>query len=259
MYKLETTSSAQTPSEDGRSESTLVDEDQDNTGITTTTTLMKVCATFQLSGLNFTTCAVNGLVVIGLPAITHELKIDDSLAVWPSSVTSLSTAATLLLAGTIADLVGARGIELFGAFACGLLMLGAGASRTGMEMVGIRAVQGIALSCHLAASVALITQCIPRGRGRNIAFACLGLSQPLGFSFGLVLGGILVDTIGWRGGWYIYGGITLALAVMGWFVLPMQKKGRGKRAVMRQLREEIDWVGTLLISGFMGVISAFMA
>lgn len=224
---------------------------------------MKVCATFQLSGLNFTTCAVNGLVVIGLPAITHELHIHDSLAVWPSSVTSLTTAATLLLAGTIADLVGARVVELFGAFACGLLMLGAGASTSGMGLVGIRAVQGIALSCHLAASVALVTQCVPRGRGRNIAFACLGLSQPLGFSFGLVLGGILVDTIGWRGGWYIYGGITLALAVMGVFVLPGKRpqgtRRRGSKVVVRQLKSEIDWVGTALISGFMGVMSASMA
>ena len=73
-----------------------------------TNTLQQVLVTFQLAGINFTTCAVNGLVVIGLPAITHELHIADALAVWPSSVTSLSTAATLLLAGTIADLVGAR-------------------------------------------------------------------------------------------------------------------------------------------------------
>lgn len=225
----------------------------------------KALITIQLSGINLTTCAVNGLVVIGLPIISEDLHLHESLQVWPSSAASLATAATLLLAGTIADLAGARITGLAGEFACGLLMLASGASHSGTGLIAVRALQGIALSFHLASSVALVTESIERGKGRNLAFACLGLSQPLGFSFGLVLGGVLVDTMGWRGGWYIYGGITLGLAAMGAWVLPTPRPvtvavavGKPEPSLWRRLKGEIDWVGALLISAFMTAISTFL-
>lgn len=254
FYDGDTAIESRRASSDSRGKSSLIEHPVHETPV-----IRRVLVTFQLSGINFTTCAVNGLVCIGLPAITHDLHISDSLAVWPSCVTSLTTAATLLLAGTVADLVGSRPVQLFGAFSCALLMLAAGAANSGSLMVGLRAIQGISLSCHLAASVALVTQSVPSGRGRNIAFSCLGLSQPLGFSFGLVLGGILVDSVGWRSGWYIYGGITLALAIMGIFVLPPHPNKKPMRTMLRDLRTEIDWVGALLISCFMGAISTFLA
>lgn len=66
-----------------------------------------------------------------------------------------------------------------------------------------------------------------RGRGRNLAFSCLGLSMPLGFSVGLVLGGVLVDMVGWRVGWYMSGGLTLFFAGVGLWALPKSRQDRG--------------------------------
>lgn len=161
----------------------------------------------QLCVVTLTACLINGLVIVGLPTITKDLQLPSSLSFWPSSVSNLATASTLLLAGSIADTVGPRWVELVGCLASGALMLGQGLSRTGEELVVMRALQGVGLALHLASSVSIITQILPQGRGRNLAFSCIGLSQPLGFSLGLVVGGILIDTIGWRAGWYIAGGI----------------------------------------------------
>lgn len=224
-----------------------------------TSTLQKVAVTFQLSGINFASSATNGLIVIGLPAIAHDLNLPDNLAFWPSSVGSLATAATLLLAGSLADVLGPRSIDLLGSVATGALMLGCGFVKTGEELVGLRAVHGVGYAMHLASSVALVTKIMARGRARNLSFACLGLSQPLGFSFGLVIGGVFVDTIGWRAAWYIYGGITLLLTASGVFTLPKSESLGTWAATAHALKTKVDWVGSLLASVVMALLSYFLA
>ncbi|PYI29069.1 MFS general substrate transporter [Aspergillus indologenus CBS 114.80] len=166
------------------------------------TQLQQIVATIQLSTVTLTASVVNGLATVGLPIITTDLQLPASLSLWPSSVASLATASTLLLAGSVADTVGPRWVELAGSFASGGLMVGQGLARSGQELVVLRALQGVGLALHLASSVSLLGQLLPPGRNRNL---CLGLSLPMGFSLGLVVGGVIIDTVGWRPGWYISG------------------------------------------------------
>ncbi|KAM5344200.1 hypothetical protein ACJ41O_012737 [Fusarium nematophilum] len=224
-----------------------------------TSRLRKASVTFQLSGINFASSAVNGLVVVGLPKMTQDLNLPQSLAFWPSSAASLASTSTILLAGSVADVLGPRSVNLTGTITSGALMLGCGFAKRGEELVAMRALQGIGLALHLSSSVALITKILPRGRGRNLAFACLGLSQPLGFSFGLVMGGVLVDTIGWRAGWFLYAAITLLLSTLGLWSLPKSAPLGTLRSVMHDVRTKVDWVGALLASAFMALLSYFLA
>ncbi|KAI9926191.1 hypothetical protein MW887_004654 [Aspergillus wentii] len=212
----------------------------------------------QLSAVTLTASVINGLVIVGLPTITKDLQLSSSLSFWPSSVSSLATASTLLLAGSIADTVGPRWVELVGSFASGALMLGQGFARNGEELVILRALQGVGLALHLASSVSIITQLLPQGRGRNLAFSLLGLSQPLGFSLGLVVGGILVDTIGWRAGWYISGGITLFFSVVGLWALP-RSETLTHAQLLHNVKTKIDWVGAGLASAFMALLCYLLA
>ncbi|KAL9562556.1 hypothetical protein ACKAV7_013313 [Fusarium commune] len=223
-----------------------------------TSRLQKIAVTFQLSGVNFAASATNGLIV-GLPQMTADLSLPPSLAFWPSSVQGLATASTLLLAGALADVLGARSVDLLGCILSGALMLACGFVRAGEELVALRALQGVALALHLSSSVALVTKTLARGRGRNFAFACLGLSQPLGFSFGLVLGGVLVETIGWRSGWFLYGGINLFLSAVGFWSLPKSEPLGTLQDVIQSVAKKIDWLGTLLASAFMALLSYFLA
>lgn len=224
-----------------------------------TSRLQQAAVTFQLSGVNFASSATNGLVVVGLPKMTEDLVLPASLAFWPASVAALATTSTLLLAGSLADVLGSRTIDLIGCFISGLFMIGCALAQTGEQLVALRAIHGVGFAMHLAASVALISKSMPRGRGRNVAFSCLGLSQPLGFSFGLVLGGVFVDTIGWRAGWYIYGGITLGLAVLGVFALPKAAPLGTLKEVLKGVGQKVDWVGALLASCFTALLSYFLA
>ncbi|KAG6004676.1 hypothetical protein E4U21_000831 [Claviceps maximensis] len=219
----------------------------------------EVSVVVQLSGVNFASSAVNGLVVVGLPIIAADVNLPEALTFWPTTVSSLSTASTLLLAGSLADSVGARAVNLAGSVVSGAFILGSSVARTGPQLVVMRALQGIGYAMHLASSVAIVTHTLPRGRPRNFAFSCLGLSQPLGFSIGLVLGGVLQDLLGWRAAWYMFGGFTLGLFALATWAKPKSGDEQAAQDTLHNLRDKVDWIGAFLASTFMALLSYLFA
>lgn len=167
---------------------------------------------------------------MGLPHIASDLQLAEQLYLWPSSVFGLTAGAALLPAGAVADVIGPRAMELVGVTLLGAFTLSCGLASSGIQLVMFRAFQGVAVAMHLPCSVSLVTHYVPSGKRRNIGFACLGLSMPLGFSVGLVLGGVLVDTIGWRLGFYVAGAVMLVQAVASFRIISSGCSTR-KRAV----------------------------
>lgn len=103
-----------------------------------------------------------------------------------------------------------------------------------------------------------MTDTMPVGKRRNIGFACLGLGQPLGFSIGLVFGGLFQDSsLGWRFGYYLCAGVTSVLTLMLYFKLPIDKPREA--FTLRRFRDEIDWIGIILSSSCLGLVSYVFA
>ncbi|KAI8222669.1 hypothetical protein K4K54_006687 [Colletotrichum sp. SAR 10_86] len=244
---------------DVRNEFPLETERQNQSDGPTVSKARQATTTFQLSGLNFLSSAVNGIILVSLPTLVAELNLPEQLHVWPISVYGLAVGSTILPVGSLADAAGSRIVDLVGCFSMALLLLASGFVKSGGQLVAYRALQGVAMSMHLASSVSLVTQSIPKGRARNVAFSCLGLSQPLGFSVGLVLGGVLVDTVGWRVGFYLTGGLSLLLSFVGLWALPKSRDRRTASEVVYELKRKMDWIGSLLASGFMVCLSYFLA
>ncbi len=83
------------------------------------------------------------------------------------------------------------------------------------------------MSLCLPTAFSILTNAFSQGRRRNIAFACIGLGQPLGFSVGLVLGGVVIDTpLSWRFAMYLCTGMIFALFVTSVWKLPYDKPER---------------------------------
>ncbi|KAH7231849.1 major facilitator superfamily domain-containing protein [Fusarium redolens] len=200
------------------------------------TLIRRTAVVFQLCGVNFATSASSGLIVIGLPQLTSDLNIPQSLAFWPSSVQGLATASALLLSGAVADVLGSRSVNLSGCILNGVLMLSCGFIKSVQQLITMRALQGVAIAMHFSSSVALL----------------------LGFTFGLVIGGVLVDTVGWRSGWYLYGGATLLLSAVGLWSLP-KSEPLGFRNTFGELISRVDWIGALLASASIASLSYFLA
>jgi MFS family permease len=226
-----------------------------------TSNLQTFLTIFTPSFVGFIASFTNGVITIGLPEIARSLALDRSLYLWPSSVYGLTSGACLLIAGSIADLVGARPVELLGITLIGVFTLACGFSNTGEQLVVFRALQGIALALHLPASVALISGAVPSGRARNLGFACLGFSQPLGFAVGLVISGVLVEKAGWRSGFYLSGGTLLATAVAAIWSLPKLKKVNqdGIVALAKKVAQQVDWIGGIISSGGLAILAYVLA
>lgn len=223
--------------------------------LTTVLTIFTPCFVGFMS--SFTT----GIITIGLPKISIALGLDRSLYLWPSSVYGLTSGASLLVAGSIADIVGARPMELVGITFMGVFSLACGLATSGEQLVVFRALQGVALAIHLPASVALIAGAVPSGRARNFGFACLGFSQPLGFAVGLVASGIMVEKAGWRSGFYLTGSATLLAAIAAIWTVPKLNANREDSTgnMITKIRRDIDWVGAFVSSAGLALLAYVLA
>ena len=171
----------------------------------------------------------------------------------PQSVYGLTCGSCLLLAGSVADVIGSRLVCLTGILLNGIFIAACGLPRTGIQLIMFRAIGGIAISLALPTSVSILSTAIPSGKRRNVAFSCLGLGQVLGFSLGLVLAGVFLDTIGWRAGFYLAGAVTIAVFVIALWALPMDQ--RSGSPILGRLRTEIDWVGAGIASTCLALLS----
>lgn len=214
----------------------------------------------QLAGINFITSFSNGLLTVGLPAMAADLALHESLLVWPSSVYALTSGTCLLLAGSVADVVGPRSVNLTGGFFLSCFILASGLSRTGIELIMFRAMQGIASALVVPSSFSIVSTSVEQGKPRNIGFACLGLAMPLGFSLGLVLGGVFISSLGWRVGYYIGGALSFLFWLVGIFALPAGVVAHPIELTMkRRLATEIDWIGAALASTCLATFSYVLA
>ncbi|KAI4682047.1 uncharacterized protein J4E88_004935 [Alternaria novae-zelandiae] len=109
-------------------------------------TLRTFLTIFTPSFVGFIASFTNGIITVGLPSIARSIALERSLYLWPSSVYGLTSGAALLIAGSVADIVGARPVELTGITFLGVFTLACGFAQTGGQLVAFRALQGVALA-----------------------------------------------------------------------------------------------------------------
>jgi MFS family permease len=148
-------------------------------------------------------------------------------------------------------------------FGCGILALSTLAcalAQTGIQLIMFRAISGLAISCCLPSTTSIVTSTFESGKARSIAFASLGAAQPTGFSLGLILGGILVDTgtAGWRYGFYMGFGTNVIMLIAAVFAIPTDTQ-RHEHSIWKSLVTQVDWIGNFLASTAMALISYVFA
>jgi MFS family permease len=136
--------------------------------------------------------------------------------------------------------------------------LACGLAQTPFQLIFFRALAGISIAFCLPSAVSLITAYFPHGKRRTWAFACMGGGQPVGFSIGLVVGGSLIDSsVGWRGGFYMAAGFNTLVLIATFLGLPRIQPQ--ERLALSKLRKDIDWIGAILLSSSLGMISYVLA
>lgn len=200
---------------------------------------------------------ITGVVTTATPTIAKDVHLDQSLLLWPASIYSLVSGCTLLICGSLSDVVGYRFMYLAGCLLQGVFNLASGLARNGGELIAFRGLAGLAISFCLPSATSVITNTFPPGQKRNIAFASMGGGQPIGFALGLTLGGVFAGTIGWRWGFFLPAILNLMLFALSWFVIPVDERSREN--MLARLVNDIDWVGAILASTSLAMLSYVFA
>jgi MFS family permease len=220
--------------------------------------LQSVTVITTLAGISFLNTMGSGILIAALPRIARDLGLSQALILWPAAVYALAAGCLLLIFGAAADAIGTKLVWITGGFLYTIFTLAIGFAQTGIQIILFRAFQGVAIAMCLPTAVSLITNTFPKGKWRNTAFAMNGMGQPLGYALGLVLGGILTDTIGWRWAYYMMTIISFCLSTAAIWSLPSIPRHSDK-TWSRQLLEDIDWLGAVLMSAGLGLLFYVLA
>ena len=138
------------------------------------------------------------VVNTALPAIEEDLGASFTELQWVIDAYTLSLAALVLTAGVLADRLGRRRVFAAGLaiFTVASLLAGFAPDPTFLNLA--RGLQGVGGAIMFAVSLALIAQEFKPGRERGMAMGVYGATIGVAVAFGPLVGGALVDGIGWE-------------------------------------------------------------
>ena len=216
------------------------DETAYPSGIRLWMAVISVCTVSILFGLDLT------IVAATVPSLTNYFKTVSDIG-WYSSAYSLVTASFALLSGKLYSISRPRGLFMtsIAIFELGSLLCTV-ATSSKMFIVG-RAVAGAGAAGIITGNVVIITKCFPRHK-RPFWTTVAGSAQLTGIVSAPLIGGALIDWVGWRGCFGINLPLGTAAVAMVHFGTRDLALGEGDGAQdWRTKLKEFDWLGTVLM------------
>ena len=180
------------------------------------------------------------IVNIALPSAQRDLGFGDESRQWVVTAYALAFGSLLLLGGRLGDLFGRKWAFVGGLLGFAVASAVGGAAGSFGVLVGARAAQGAFGALLAPAALALLSTIFTDPQERGKAFGIFGAIAGGGAAVGLLLGGILTETLSWR--WCLYVNLLFAVptAVFALRLLHNQPNPD---------RPPIDVPGTLLATG----------
>src|SRR5919205_906502 len=176
---------------------------------------------------------------VALPSIQADLDFSQSSLTWVIDGYLITFGSLLLLAGRLGDLFGRKRIFLLGVASFVVASMLCGLAPSGGALVVARFLQGAAASLTSAVIIAIIAVEFPGQAERAKAMSLYTFVIAGGASLGLLLGGVLTETISWH--WIFF--VNLPIGAATYFL------GRALIAENEGIagRGRIDWLGSVLI------------
>ncbi|MFI9105942.1 MFS transporter [Streptomyces fildesensis] len=188
----------------------------------------------------------NTILNVALPSMQKELHASVSGLQWTIDAYTLVLASLLMLAGSTADRIGRRRV-----FQTGLVLFTAGSVLCSLApslswLIVFRMVQAVGGSMLNPVAMSIITNTFTDPRERARAIGVWGGVVGVSMAAGPVLGGLLVQTVGWRSIFWINLPVgLLALALTARYV-PESRAPKARR---------VDPVGQLLVIALLGSLT----
>jgi EmrB/QacA subfamily drug resistance transporter len=181
------------------------------------------------------------IVVVALPGIGRELGYSARTLQSVISVYAIASSGFLLLGGRAADLLGRRRMLMTGLALYAAASFAGGFATGAAIQLAARAIQGLGGALVFPSTLGLINTTFPEGRERNRALGIWGGAGAAGLVVGVLLGGILTRTFGWRAVFLV----NVPLAVAAW-ALAFQLIGADRAP---EARRRFDLPGALSVTG----------
>jgi EmrB/QacA subfamily drug resistance transporter len=179
------------------------------------------------------------VVNTALPSIEEDLHASFTELQWVIDAYTLSLAALVLTAGSLADRLGRRRVFAAGLAIFSVASLAAGLAPDPTFLNVSRAVQGIGGAVMFAVSLALIAQEFPAGRERGAAMGAYGATIGVAVAIGPLVGGALTDALGWESIFFLNVPIGVAAIAVTYTKLRETRDPNATR---------IDWAGVATFS-----------
>ncbi|HEX5303218.1 MAG TPA: MFS transporter [Streptosporangiaceae bacterium] len=169
------------------------------------------------------------IVNIALPSIGRDLHASVAGLQWTVDGYALVLASLLMLSGATADRVGRRRV-----FQIGLATFTAGSALCSLApglgwLVTFRMMQAVGGSMLNPVAMSIITNTFTGKAERARAIGVWSATYGLSISLGPVVGGLLVDSIGWRGTFYVNIPVGLAAIALTARFVPESRAPRPRR------------------------------
>ncbi|MEV7613699.1 MFS transporter [Streptomyces sp. NPDC089799] len=188
----------------------------------------------------------NTVLNVALPQMRRELDAPVSGMQWTIDAYTLTMAALLMLAGSTADRIGRRKV-----FTAGLVMFLLGSLlcslAPGLEwLIAFRVVQAVGAAMLNPVAMSIIANTFTEPAARARAIGVWGGVAGIAMAAGPLVGGVLVDTVGWRSIFWLNLPIGLVALVLTLRFIPESRAPRPRRP---------DPVGQLLIMALLGSLT----
>ena len=181
------------------------------------------CLSLFIVGLDIT------IINVALPSIGRDFRAPVSGLQWTIDAYLLVIASLLMLSGSTADRVGRRrvfqvGLAVFtlGSLACSL------APGLGW-LIAFRALQAVGGSMLNPVAMAIVTNTFTDPAERARAIGMWGSVFGLSLALGPIVGGALVDSVGWRGVFWVNIPVGVAAIILTALFVPESRAGKYRR------------------------------
>ena len=159
------------------------------------------------------------IVSVANPRIMQGLHTDINTVIWVTSAYLLAYAVPLLVTGRLGDRFGPKRIYLIGLVVFTLASAWCGFAGSIEMLIAARAVQGLGAALLTPQTMAVITRTFPpNDRGR--AMSLWGATASVAILVGPILGGVLVDGLGWE--WIFFVNVPVGIVgfILAWRLVP---------------------------------------
>ncbi|HEX3910832.1 MAG TPA: MFS transporter [Solirubrobacteraceae bacterium] len=188
----------------------------------------------------------NTIVNVALPSIGRELHTSVSGLQWTVDAYTLVLASLLMLSGSTGDRLGRKRI-----FSLGLILFTLGSLLCSVApnlgtLVAFRMVQAIGGSMLNPVAMSIIRNVFTDARERAQAIGVWGATVGISLALGPVVGGTLVESVGWRSIFWINIPVGLAALVLTLRFVPESRAPHARR---------LDPIGQLLVIALFGSLT----